>query len=267
MFNKAKNGVLQIDNTTVNYLSFGKGKKNLIIIAGLGDGFKTVKGLAVPFSILYRKFAKDFKVYSFSRKNILPSEYSTLDMANDIIKCMDKLGIDKASFVGVSQGGMICEHIAINYPERLEKLILVVTVLKSNEMIAHNVEIWLDLASKKDFKSIMLDTAKKSYTGKYLKKNLKIYKNLSFLIKPKSFDRFIVQANACKNHNATENIKNIKALTLIIGGKQDQILGVDGSIELHEKIENSILHIYDEYGHGLYEQAKDFNEIVYNFLI
>ena len=55
MFNNAKNGVLQLDDTTSNYISFGKGKKNLLIIPGLGDGFKTVKGLAIPFSILYKK--------------------------------------------------------------------------------------------------------------------------------------------------------------------------------------------------------------------
>ena len=122
-------------------------------------------------------------------------------------------------------------------------------------------------AFKKDFKSIMLDTAKKSYTGKYLKKSLKTYKYLSFMMKPKSFERFIIQANACKTHDALVDINKIKSKTLIIGGKLDMILGVDGSRILHEKIENSILHIYDEYSHGLYEQAKDFNEMVYEFLI
>ncbi len=265
MFNNAKNGVLEIDDTTINYLSFGKGSRNLILIPGLGDGFKTVKGLAIPFSILYKKFAKDFKVYSFSRKNKLPDGYTTLDMANDIIKCMDKLGIEKASILGVSQGGMICEHIAINYPDRVEKLVLVVTVPKSNEMIVENIDIWLNLALKKDFKEIMLDTAKKSYTGKYLKKNIRVLKYFSFLMKPKNYDRFIVQANACKTHEA-KDIDKIKCPTLIFGGRLDKILGIDGSIELHEKIEGSILHIYDEYSHGLYEQARDFNDNVLEFL-
>lgn len=265
MFNNAKNGVLEIDDTTVNYLSFGKGDKNLILIPGLGDGFKTVKGLAIPFSIMYKKFAKDFKVYSFSRKNKLSVGYSTFDMAYDIIKCMDKLGIEKASILGVSQGGMISEHIAINYPERVEKLVLVVTVPNSNQMIDENIEIWLNLALKKDFKGIMLDTAKKSYTGKYLKKNIRILKCFSFLMKPKKYDRFIVQANACKTHEAMD-IDKIKCPTLIFGGKQDKVLGIDGSIELNKKIKGSILKIYEEYSHGLYEQAHDFNDNVLEFL-
>ena len=45
-----KNGQLTIDNTTMDYISFGKGKKKLIMIPGLGDGLKTVKGMALPFS-------------------------------------------------------------------------------------------------------------------------------------------------------------------------------------------------------------------------
>ena len=265
MFNNAKNGVLEIDNTTINYLSFGKGNKNLILIPGLGDGLKTVKGLAIPFSFLYKKFTKDYKVYSFSRKNQLPEEYTTLDMANDVVKCMDKLGIKKANILGVSQGGMISQHIAINYPEKVEKLILVVTVLKSNEMIAKNIDYWLNLVFKDDFKELMLDTAKKSYTGKFLKKNIRMIKCFSFLMKPKKFDRFIVQAKACKTHDAKDANK-IKSPTLIVGGACDLILGIEGSVALHNQIENSKLVIYDEYSHGVYEQAKDFDDLVFNFL-
>ena len=265
MFNNAKNGVLEVDDTTINYLSFGKGSRNLILIPGLGDGFKTVKGLAIPFSLMYKKFTKDFTIYSFSRKNKLSDGYTTLDMANDVIKCMNKLGIEKASILGVSQGGMISQHIAINFQERVEKLVLVVTVPKSNNMIDKNIDIWLNLALKKDFKEIMLDTAKKSYTGKYLKKNIRVLKYFSFLMKPRKFDRFIIQANACKTHDSKE-IEKIKCPTLIIGGRKDEILGVDGSIELNKKIEGSILKIYDEYSHGLYEQAKDFNDKVLEFL-
>ena len=70
MIYNAKNEKINIDNATANYISFGKGKRNLVIIPGVGDGFKTVKGLALPFSFMYKLFAKDFKVYVFSRKNI-----------------------------------------------------------------------------------------------------------------------------------------------------------------------------------------------------
>ncbi len=71
MFYNAQNGNIIINNTDMEYISFGYGKKTLIIIPGLGDALKTVKGTASAFALMYRIFAKDYKVYVFSRKNEL----------------------------------------------------------------------------------------------------------------------------------------------------------------------------------------------------
>ena len=166
MFYNAKNGKINIDNTTAYYISFGKGNKNLIIIPGLGDGLKLVKGLAIPFSIMYRIFCEDYRVYVFSRRNDLPRGFSTENMANDIIKHMDDLKIDSADIVGVSQGGMIAQYIAINAPEKVNKLVFAVTVPKSNEILDDSINTWITMAKKKDYKGIMMDTAERSYTVK-----------------------------------------------------------------------------------------------------
>ena len=63
MFYNVVNKSVKIDNTEMDYISFGNGKKNLIMIPGLGDGLKIVKGTSIPFSIMYREYAKDYKVY------------------------------------------------------------------------------------------------------------------------------------------------------------------------------------------------------------
>ena len=84
MFYNAKNHHLEIEGDTTDFISFGTGKKNLVIIPGVGDGLKTAKGLAIPFALLYRLFAKDFTVYVMSRKNTLPENYNTRQMAFDI---------------------------------------------------------------------------------------------------------------------------------------------------------------------------------------
>ena len=88
----------------MDYISFGYGTENLIIIPGLGDGLQTVKGLAVPFAMMYRIFAKDYKVYVFSRKRILEPGYSIKDMAEELKIAMEELQINKAHILGVSPG-------------------------------------------------------------------------------------------------------------------------------------------------------------------
>ena len=57
----------------------------------------------------------------------MPERYSTKKMARDINEAMNVLGIEKADVIGVSLGGMISQHLAADYPEKVENLVLVVT--------------------------------------------------------------------------------------------------------------------------------------------
>ena len=267
MFYDAKNGKIEIDNTYMDYMSFGKGEKSLILIPGLGEGLTSFKGLAAPFSIMYKMFAKEYKVFVFSRRNVIKENFSTEDMANDIIDHMEKLHIDKADIVGVSQGGMIAQYIAINAPEKVNKLVLAVTTARTNNVLDSVIKDWIDKAQKNDYKGIMVDNAEKSYTGKYLEKNRKIYNLLGLLGKNVNFERFIIQAKSCIEHNAYIKLDKIKCPTLIIGARQDKVVGIIGSEELNEKINCSELYIYEEYSHGVYEQAKDFNNRIFEYLM
>lgn len=62
MFYNAKNGNIKIENSDIDYVSFRKGSKSLIMIPGLGDGIKTVKGMALPMVAMYKCFAAGHKV-------------------------------------------------------------------------------------------------------------------------------------------------------------------------------------------------------------
>lgn len=70
MFYNAKNGNINIGNTDMDYISFGKGDKVLVMIPGLGDGLKTVKSTAIAIAMKYKCFAHEYKVYVFSRNII-----------------------------------------------------------------------------------------------------------------------------------------------------------------------------------------------------
>lgn len=266
MFYNAKNGCVRIGNSDMHYVSFGKGTNNLIMIPGLGDGLTTVKGMAIPMSITYRIYEKDYKVYIFSRKNNLNKGYSTRDMARDQAEAMKVIGIKKANVLGISQGGMIAQYLAIDYPDLVEKLVLAVTLSKQNELIKNVVGNWIIMAKQKDYKNLMIDTAEKSYSERYLKKYRKIYPFFGKMGKSKDFSRFLIQAKSCIHHNAYQELDKIICPTLVIGGECDRIVGVDASREIAEKIKTCKQFIYTEFGHAAYEEAKDFNERVLKFL-
>lgn len=266
MILNAKNGSIPIGDTDMDYVSFGTGNDILLMIPGLGDGLSTVKGMAIPMSITYQKFAKKYKVYVFSRKNHLEEGCSTETMASDQAQAMKMLGIKKANVLGISQGGMIAQYLAINYPELVEKLVLAVTSSKQNNLLQDAVEKWITMAKQKDYKSLMIDTAEKSYSEKYLSKYRLLYPVLGKIGKPKDVNRFLIQAKSCITHNAYWELGMIVCPTLIIGGECDKIVGVEASKELADKIKKSKLHIYNGLGHAAYEESKDFNKRILDFL-
>ena len=266
MPNDAKNCEIKIDNTSVNYLTFGKGSKNLIVIPGIGDGLNLVKGMATQFASDYKVFAEEYKAYAFCRRTDLPNGFTTEDMANDLIRNMNDLGIDNADIIGISQGGMIAQYVAINAPEKVNKLVLAVTSAKSNEIIEETMKNWIKMAKNQDYKGILVDLSEKSYTGDYLENMRKQYKLFEAMGKNATYDRFICEAESCLRHNTSDRLHEIKSPTLIIGANQDKVLGIDGSKELVEKIPNSELYIYEGYSHGVFEQEKDFNSRILEYL-
>ena len=170
----AKNGSVPLDGTVMRYVSFGRGRKNLILLPGLSDGLATVQGKALLLAPPYRMFFDRYTVYMFSRKDVMPEGYSIRDMAEDQTEAMKKLGIGKASVMGVSQGGMIAQVLAADHPELIDRLILAVTAPRTDSLIEENVRKWIGFASRGDHKALMTDTAEKSYSERYLKQYRKL---------------------------------------------------------------------------------------------
>lgn len=256
-----------LEDTEMDYITFGQGDKPLIMIPGLSDGLKTVKGQGLLLSYYYRKFAKEFTVYIFSRKNKISEGYSTRDMAKDQKKVMDLLGIKKAYVMGISQGGMIAQYLAIDYPEIVERLVIGVSASRHNSTIEKVVGNWIQLANSNEYGRLIIDTMEKTYSDKGIKKYQPFYPIIRRIGKPKSFHRFILQAMACLSHNAYDELDKIQCKTLVIGGDVDKVVGENTSEEMAEKIKDSKLVLYKGLGHGAYEEDANFNRQVMDFLL
>lgn len=262
----ARNGKVKIGNAHMDYVTFGKGNKNLVMLPGLGDGLTTVKGMAFPLAITYNIYATDYKVYIFSRKNELEKGFSTREMAKDQAAAMAVLGISRADVIGISQGGMIAQYLAIDHPDCVHKLVLALTSSRPNETIRSTVTAWIQMASQGDYRNLMIDTTEKSYSQKAIRKYRILYPILVRIGKPRNFDRFLIQARSCLNHNAYADLSKISCPVLIIGGRDDKIVGMKSSYEIAEQIKNCTLYIYENFGHAAYEEAEDFNKRILQFL-
>ncbi len=266
LLNNAKNGSVPVRNSTMYYASFGRGEKALIVLPGLSDGLSTVKGKAALLAPPFKAFYKDYTVYVFSRRNSLPAGTSIRDMAADQAEAMERLGIKKAAVMGVSQGGMIAQWLALDRPDLVEALVLAVTAPNANDPVRECVGRWLGFAEQGNHKQLMIDTAEMSYSPAYLEKYRRFYPVLGRMGKPAEYGRFRANAEAILAFDASGEIGKIACPTLILGGEEDRIVGAQASRELHERIRGSELHLYPGLGHAAYEEARDFYERVYEFL-
>ena len=262
----AKNGLVTFPDTEMEYLRFGTGKKILIMLPGLGDGLRSSYGMALPVALMYRMYAREYTVYMFSRNRVLPRGCTTADMAGHVAQAMDLLGIEKAHILGVSMGGMIAQHLAADYPEKVEKLILVVTAARPNPILTDSVTLWMHQAEEGDHTALMDSNLQRIYSEGYYRRNKWMVPLLGKFTRPKSYERFLIMARACLDHDSFGKLPSITAPTLVMGGGKDETLGGDASREIAEAIPGAKLRMFPQWGHGLYEEAPEFNREVLEFL-
>jgi len=119
--------IVDVDGVPIHYIERGSGPAAAALIHGF-------LGHTYSFRYLIPELAKDRRVVAVDLKGSGYSsrpqkgDYSLTEQARLVIRLMDKLGIDRASFVGHSLGGEVAMRLAANWPERVEKLVLAASV-------------------------------------------------------------------------------------------------------------------------------------------
>lgn len=262
MIYNAKQQKIRIHDMQIGYITFGKGAKPLIIIQGLNT--RGIKGMSVPLAYMYRIFADDYQVYLFDRRPQVFDGITVRDLADDVAAAMDQLGIKNADVVGVSQGGMIAQYLAMDRPDLINKLVLAVTLSKKNDTVESVIEKWITLTEQGAMKQLVMDMAEKMYSDAYVKKYKPLMPLLTAMQKPKDAQCFIHLAKACLTCNTYEELDKIQCPVFVIGGRQDKVVGASASEEMAQKLGCPIF-MYEGLGHAAYEEANDFNQRIYDF--
>lgn len=263
MIYHAKEQQISLHGMLTDTITFGKGRKPLIMIQGLNT--RGIRGTAVPLAWAYRLFAEDYQVCLFDRRPDVFDGITVRDLANDIAAAMDQLGLKHADVIGVSQGGMMAQYLAIDRPDLVSKLVLAVTLSRNNDTVTSVIEHWIALTQQGAMKQLITDMAEKMYSDAYLKRYKPFMPLLTALQKPRDAQRFIALARACLTCNAYDELQKIHCPVFVIGGRQDQVVGSEASEEIARKL-GCRIYMYEQFGHAAYEEAGDFNQRIYNFL-
>lgn len=200
------------------------------------------------------------RILLFSRLGMSVSvPYKLLDMAEDAVGVLDALNIDSAHFVGASMGGMIAQLIAAHFPDRCATLTSIMSTTgnpnlkkvswrvsrqmlsrptsgKPEALLEHGMNTWRIIGSP-DFMPSDEDLRER------------ITRSLRRSFYPRGYLHHM--AAILESGDRRDIIKEIEAPTLVIHGKEDVLIPVDGGIDTANHIEGADLQLIEGMGHDL----------------
>lgn len=232
--------------------------------------------------------SKHFKVITFDNRGSGESDrpdipYTMDILSDDIIGLMDFLKIDKAHMMGYALGAMVLQHLALKYPERLNKLVLLNTVggfaddegvanikavnTKALDFQQNAPEKYFMRSSKmafhRDFiKELEADPKKKFHDLWTVADWVKEYN-----INPQTPKDVSNQGDAMLGFNILDKLTGVKSKTLIIAASHNKLHPKAAMEAMHEKIPDSKLEILQKAGDSSYlSRAPEINQLVIEFL-
>ncbi len=262
----------KINGLNFGYDVHGNGEP-LILLTGLGGDRKSWFFQINDLKEIFQVLTCDSR--GIGATDVPDKPFTIKTMADDIICLMNHLNIDRAHILGISMGGMIAQEIAINYPERVNKLILVSTYLAGEEManvttdmqkiLGLGPDFSKDDANEVDIEEFMQQVAALSFnTEKYRRIFIPMSQQYLKRMGVKGFNMQLEAASGC---TTIDRIHTIKSSTLVMVGTGDRIVPPCSSEKIADKIPNAKLVMIEDGSHAMNLEISDrFNKEIINFL-
>lgn len=240
----------------------------IVWIHGLGIDHR-VWGLQMPL------FTQHFRCLTFDNRDAgqsdrSPNSYTIKTMADDAVRLMDALAIDKAHVVGLSMGGAVAQELAIAYPARVQRLVLVSTYTSSDRRGADVLNSFALMRTRFSREEYARATSPWVFTYQdYLTPGFVDLATARFMEDPYFLpaDVYPRQVEAALSHFTEDRLSRITAPTLIVAGDDDLLTPMRFARTLHEYIPGATLAVIQGGGHAfILTHAGEFNRLVLSFL-
>lgn len=252
-----------------NYLEAGKGDP-VVLIHGSGPGVTSYANWRLVLPALAENFhvvAPDMVGFGFSERpaNI---EYGVQTWADQVVGLMDTLELPTAHLVGNSFGGAIALRIATQHPDRVGKLVLMGSMGVPFPITEGLERVWGYQPSFENMRRV-LDVF--AYSRDLVNDELAEVRYRGS-IQPGFQESFAAMFPAPRQRwveamcTPEEDIRRLPHRTLIVHGREDQVIPVQTSLRLMELIDNADLSVFSHCGHwSMIERTADFNRSVSEF--
>ena len=275
------------DGTRIHFRDEGKLEKPVIVLLhGFNGSLFNFERLVPLLVDDFRLISIDLPGFGLTGATVL-GDYTTEGFMDVITKLTKELGIEKFSIAGNSMGGGVAWRYALEYPNKVESLILLASSgvgtkedLKRSEEREKNRPIAWRLLDSKALKKFLNYYTPKFFATEALKRSVFDQKNANYEHAMQFHDLVLLEGSRNAILSMTmggrramygpEELSAIIAPTLVIHGEEDNIINVNRSYIFEENINNVVLKIYPKIGHlPMYEDpintASDIKEFFQDF--
>jgi pimeloyl-ACP methyl ester carboxylesterase len=255
-------------NYKVRYAESGDGEKHVLLIHGLGGSAESWINNIDFFARHLHVFAPD--LLGFGKSDKPEIRYTMKTFTNFIDKFLDSIGIKKTHVIGSSMGGQIAAEYAISHPARVEKLVLIAPAgippkeFRGTDELRRYVKV-LDAKNLNDIRKALtpVDANSHAITSAYVNS---VYEYISM---PRARHAFLSSLQeSTKASRLANRLKAIRAKTLVVWGKDDNLIPIKYCEPFISKMENCRLLLIERCGHRPHaEKPNVFNEAVIDFLL
>lgn len=257
----------KIPDGELYYESHGDGDP-LLLIAGFGCDH-------LYWSLVLPGLAAKHRVIVFDNRGTgqttAPVASLTVQsMAADAAALLDALAISTAHIAGHSMGGMIAQELAAAHPAKMRSLTLIATTARLDERGRAIVELWGDLPSLTDPRTMCQLIAHWMYTNRFFATPGALDKLIDEMLSvkhPPTLEGIREQSLAISRADTTSRLNQIRCPTLIVAGREDIVMPAEFTRNLADDIPDAELLVIEDAGHGLLiETPAQFVDAFHYFL-
>jgi pimeloyl-ACP methyl ester carboxylesterase len=250
---------IRVGDIDVGYKIFGSGDP-LFLITGF-------KGTMDQWDQrLLQNLASQFRVVVFDNRGMGETSVgntnknsSIAQFANDTAGLIDALGFKKVNILGWSMGGFVAQELALNHPEKVDRLILYATSCGGKEAVFPGPDVLKNITDTTGSLKEQHDRfAYMLFPKEWIKQVANYADYFPMTNESTTASSVERQWNAIMNWGgACNRIQSITQPTLVIGGTSDSLTPPPNFVLLTERIPGSWLIQVRGGGHGLMYQYPD----------
>ena len=261
---------VDVDGVATNYHRAGSGPV-VLLVHGSGPGVSAFANWRLTMPALAERFtvvAPDVVGFGFTDR---PGrfEYSLESWRAHLLGFADTLGLDRFSLVGNSFGGALALSLVTRAPERVDRLVLMGSVGVPFDITPGLDAVWgfePSLEAMRDLmgvfahdRSLLTDDLARSRLEAATRPGVhEAFSSMFPSPRQRSVDAMTIDEGL---------IRDIAVPTLVVHGRDDQVIPLSNSLRLLELIETSQLHVFGQCGHWVQiEHAEEFSRLVGDFL-